>query len=204
MRTLDITWLRSVVAVASFGGVRRAADALHVSQPTVSGHPRALESELGFAVVSRRGRSIAFTSRGEDVLREAHRVVGAHDDAIARLVGPDTDDLVIASTQHATEPMVSAVARVLAEHYPRHSVRCRFHRTDRVREFVHDHSADVAIGIGDLGVGTRHVAELPLTRVSAGEHVPDPHRLVTFTPPCTVRERILASDVARTATVVRE
>ncbi|MGW5047369.1 LysR family transcriptional regulator [Streptomyces griseoluteus] len=204
MATLDITCLRSLVSVASFGGVRRAAEALHLSQAGVSGHLRRLEAELGFPVVTRQGRNIAFTSRGEDVLREAYRLLGEHDDALHRLLGPASGELLVVSTEHATEALLRAVARVLARDHPDRAVRFRFHRSARVREFVHDHSADVALGIGDLGHGTRHLTDLPLTWVGPADRAPDTGALVTFTAPCTVRDHILASEAAAGGSLVRE
>ncbi|MFE7114146.1 LysR family transcriptional regulator [Streptomyces sp. NPDC057654] len=204
MATLDITCLRSLVTVASFGGVRRAADALHLSQPAVSGHLRRLESELGFPVVARQGRGIAFTARGEDVLREAYRLLGEHDAALGRLLGNDGEDLVVVSTEHATEPLLRAVARVLARDHPDRSVRFQFHRSARVRESVHDRSADVALGIGALGHGSRHVADLPLTWMGPADRAPDTDRIIAFTAPCAIRERILASETASGRRPARE
>ncbi|MEV0278765.1 LysR family transcriptional regulator [Streptomyces sp. NPDC050610] len=204
MATLDITCLRSLVTVASFGGVRRAADALHLSQAAVSGHLRRLESELGFPVVTRQGRSIAFTSRGEDLLREAYRLLGEHDAALSRLLGPDAGDLVVVSTDHATEPLLRAVARVLARDHPDRPIRFRFHRSARVRESVHDRSADVALGIGDLGHGTRHIADIPLTWVGPADRAPETGKLIAFTAPCAIRERILASEAASGRRLARE
>jgi DNA-binding transcriptional LysR family regulator len=202
--TLSITCLRSLVTVASLGGVRRAAGALHLSQAAVSGHLRRLEAELGFPLVTRQGRAIAFTARGEDVLREAYRLLGEHDDALHRLLGPDTGELVVVSTEYATEPLLSAVARVLSRDHPDRPVRFRFHRSARVREFVHDHAADVALGIGDLGHGTRHITDLPLVWVGPADRPPHTDRLIAFTAPCAVRERILASEVAAGRRLARE
>ncbi|MCN9240994.1 LysR family transcriptional regulator [Streptomyces sp. RY43-2] len=204
MTTLDITCLRSLVTVASFGGVRKAADALHLSQAAVSGHLRRLEGQLGFPVVARQGRNIAFTSRGEDVLREAYRLLGEHDDALRRLLGPGAGDLVVVSTEHATEPLLRAVGQVLSRDHPDRPVRFRFHRSARVREFVHDHSADVALGIGDLGHGTRHIADLPLAWAGPADRAPEPDKIVAFTAPCAIRERILASEAAAGRPPARE
>ncbi|GHJ38018.1 LysR family transcriptional regulator [Streptomyces sp. TS71-3] len=204
MATLDITCLRSLVTVASFGGVRRAADSLHLSQAAVSGHLRRLESELGFPIVARQGRSIAFTSRGEDVLREAYRLLGEHDIALSRLLGPETGDLVVVSTEHTTEPELRAVARVLSRDYPDRSIRFRFHRSARVRESVHDRSADVALGFGDLGHGTTHIADLPLTWIGPADRAPETGKLITFTAPCAIRERILTSAAASGRHLARE
>jgi DNA-binding transcriptional LysR family regulator len=45
-RNLDMTALRSFVAVAETGGVTRAADKLHLTQSTVSIQIRRLESAM--------------------------------------------------------------------------------------------------------------------------------------------------------------
>lgn len=162
MTTLDITCLRTLVTVSSLAGVRRAAEVLHLSQSAVSGHLHRLEDELGFPIVFRQGRSIALTARGEDLLREAHALVQAHDAAIARLAGEHSVDLVVASTEHASEPMLQGIVTLLRQEFPHRTVRCEFHRTARLREFVHRRTAAVAVGFGDLGQGVEHVADVPL------------------------------------------
>lgn len=204
MTTLDLTTLRTVVAVASFGSVRRAADALRLSQPAVSGHLRRLERDVGFPVVTRQGRSIAFTARGEDLLNEARHLLDEHDAALARLRGDDYAELVVVSTEHATEPMLAAVSAILATHHPGREIQLRFHRTERIREYVHAHRADVALGLGTLGPGTQTVTELALSWVGPTDRPPDATRLIAFTAPCLVRERILGSPVARGRDLVRE
>lgn len=201
MTTLDIDCLRSLITVASLAGVRRAASALHISQPTVSGHLRRLEGEVGFPIVFRQGRSIAFTARGEDLLQEAYALVLAHDDAVARLSGAHENDLTVASTQHASEPMLQGVADVLRRAYPRREVRFEFHRTARIREFVHERRVAVAIGFGDLGRGVEQVAEIPLAWVGPGARAVDANRLVAFARPCAIRERMTA---AGDAVIARE
>jgi DNA-binding transcriptional LysR family regulator len=194
--TLDITCLRSLITVASLAGVRRAADALHLSQPTVTGHLRKLEAELGFPIVFRQGRSIAFTSQGEDLLHEAYALVEAHDAALARLGGAPHGEIVIASTEHASEQMLHGVGRILTARFPERPLRYEFHRTARLREFVHERAATVAIGFGDLGNGVEHVADVPLAWVGADRpNSADAasERLVAFARPCIFRERMLES-----------
>lgn len=192
MTALDITCLRSLITVASLGGVRRAAEALRLPQPTVTGHVRRLEMDLGFAIVFRQGRSIAFTARGEDVLREAYALVAAHDSALGRLGADARNELVIASTEHASELTVQGIARVLGQAYPQHRVRYEFHRTARIREFVHHRAAAVAVGFGDLGRGVVHVADVPLSWVGGYGSTGLDQPIVAFTPPCVIRDRMLA------------
>ena len=79
---MDVDALRSLVTVASFAGVGRAAAALHLSQPTVTGHLRRLERDLGVRLVEKVGRSIAFTPAGDELARRAHRIVALHDEEV--------------------------------------------------------------------------------------------------------------------------
>jgi DNA-binding transcriptional LysR family regulator len=198
MATLDIVCLRSLITVASLAGVRRAAEALHLSQPTVSGHLRRLEHELGSPIVFRQGRSIAFTSLGEDLLREAYVLVAAHDAAVSRVAGGRGDELIVASTQHASEPMLREIGDLLRIEFPGRTIRYEFHRTARLREFVHRRAAAVAIGFGDLGAGVEHVADVPLSWVGA-DHADDAAPgLVAFAAPCVIRDRMLTATRSRT------
>ncbi|MEQ6895919.1 LysR family transcriptional regulator [Microbacterium sp. KR10-403] len=192
MAILDITALRSLIAVASLAGVRRAAEALHLSQPAVSGHLRRLEDELGFPIVFRQGRSIAFTAQGENLLHEAYALLAAHDAALARLGCADADDIVVASTEYTSAPMLQGVGRILQEEFPHRGIRYEFHRTARLREFVHERTATVAIGFGDLGRGVEHVADVPLRWVGSDRATVPAHRLVAFARPCVIRDRMLA------------
>jgi DNA-binding transcriptional LysR family regulator len=189
--TLDITCLRSLITVASLAGVRRAAETLYLSQSTVTGHLRRLEAELGFPIVFRQGRAIAFTARGEDLLREAYALVAAHDAALARLGGAAAGEIVIASTEHASEPMLGGVGRILRGQFPNRPIRFEFHRSARLREFVHHRAATVAIGFGDLGGDVEEVASIPLAWVGPDRDESAKAALVTFARPCIIRERML-------------
>jgi LysR family hydrogen peroxide-inducible transcriptional activator len=92
---MNLRDLQYVLAVADLGHFGRAADACHVSQPTLSGQILKLEDELGVRIFERVGRSIRPTPVGEQILQHARRCVSAADDitALARasrdpLAGP--------------------------------------------------------------------------------------------------------------------
>jgi len=68
---LDITALRSIVAVADQGGFHRAAEALMLSQSAVSQHVRRLEKAVGRPLVRKDGRASRFTPEGEALVGEA-------------------------------------------------------------------------------------------------------------------------------------
>ena len=68
--------LEYIVAVAEHGNFSRAAEAVHVSQPTLSAQVKKLEDTLGLAIFERTGRRVLPTDAGLAILRSARRVLG--------------------------------------------------------------------------------------------------------------------------------
>ena len=58
MRNLDVTTLRSFVAVADLGGVTKAAGFLNLTQSAVSMQLKRLEELIGVPLLDRSGRGI--------------------------------------------------------------------------------------------------------------------------------------------------
>nr|WP_180203388.1 transcriptional regulator CynR [Pseudomonas sp. SbOxS1]NYU03059.1 transcriptional regulator CynR [Pseudomonas sp. SbOxS1] len=67
--------LRYLLAVADHGGFTRAAEALHVSQPTLSQQIRQLEETLGVNLFDRTSRTVKPTDAGEAYIECARRVL---------------------------------------------------------------------------------------------------------------------------------
>ena len=68
----DLNYLVALADLRHFG---RAADACHVSQPTLSTQIRKLEEELGVALVERAPRQVMLTPAGADIVERARRVL---------------------------------------------------------------------------------------------------------------------------------
>ncbi|WP_426155247.1 transcriptional regulator CynR [Pseudomonas sp. TSRC2-2] len=67
--------LRYLLAVADYGGFTRAAEALHVSQPTLSQQIRQLEETLGVSLFDRTSRTVKPTDAGAAYIECARRVL---------------------------------------------------------------------------------------------------------------------------------
>lgn len=67
--------LEYLVAVADLHNFRRAADACHVSQPTLSQQMKALEDRLGVALIERRTSGAELTPIGREITARARRLV---------------------------------------------------------------------------------------------------------------------------------
>jgi LysR family transcriptional activator of nhaA len=74
---LNFHHLRYFWTVARKGGVRKAADELHVSQPSISAQLRLLEDSLGEKLFKRSGRSLVLTEMGNLVLTYADEIFSA-------------------------------------------------------------------------------------------------------------------------------
>ena len=79
---LNFHWLALFRAVARHGGVGAAAEALTISQPSVSAQVRALERALGLPLLERSGRGVRPTDQGTRVLAYADRIFALADDLL--------------------------------------------------------------------------------------------------------------------------
>src|SRR5438105_15618085 len=72
---MDLRRLEIFVKVAELNSFSRAAQALSLTQPTVSEHVRALEDELGVQLLDRLGRGASMTRAGHLLLGYAQRML---------------------------------------------------------------------------------------------------------------------------------
>ena len=74
---MDLALLRTFQAVVRAGGMRRAAEQLHVTQPAISARMRLLEGELGVELFERVGRGVRPSKAGQLLLEEIPHVLSA-------------------------------------------------------------------------------------------------------------------------------
>ena len=72
---MTLTELKYIVAVARERHFGRAADACHVSQPTLSVAVKKLEDELDLKIFERNANEVTVTPLGEEVVRQAQTVL---------------------------------------------------------------------------------------------------------------------------------
>jgi LysR family transcriptional regulator, hydrogen peroxide-inducible genes activator len=76
--------LRYLVALADHGHFGHAAEACHISQPTLSTQLKKLEDELGVVLFERTNKALHITPVGRKIVDQARRVL-AEADAIVEL-----------------------------------------------------------------------------------------------------------------------
>ena len=70
---MEISQIEAFLASSENGSFRRAAEALHISQPSLSARVYALEKELGVSLFHRMGRGVRLTEMGKTFLPYAER-----------------------------------------------------------------------------------------------------------------------------------
>ncbi|MGC5224891.1 LysR substrate-binding domain-containing protein [Micromonospora sp. DT81.3] len=204
--TLEIALLRTFVAIENFGGFGRAAEALRISQPTVSQHVRSLEQRLGQPLVEKDGRRSRLTDVGEMLLVEARRIIAVHDEALARLhvVGPQS--INIGSVEAAAEQVLPDLLAAMRDAYPERTVRFTIDHSSKLVGAVEDGVMDVGLVIdanqtsafADRGVD---VAVVPLHWYACPRWTPPPPPsplpLITYVAPSGMRDRALNTLKAR-------
>ena len=78
---LDVRRLRTLREVALHGTIRAAAEALSFSPSAVSQQLSALERELGYELLERRGRSVHLTAAGRVLVDRAEAILAELADA---------------------------------------------------------------------------------------------------------------------------
>jgi DNA-binding transcriptional LysR family regulator len=82
---MNLTHLKTFVAVAELRHFARAASACNLSQPAVSHQIAQLEEEVGARLLNRAARRVSLTVAGDVMLEEARRVLAAVDRARERM-----------------------------------------------------------------------------------------------------------------------
>ena len=74
---MEIAQVEAFLAVGTFGGFRRAADALRVTQPAISARIKALEESLGVALFERGRTGLALSPAGRALRPHAEQLLHA-------------------------------------------------------------------------------------------------------------------------------
>ncbi len=142
---MRLTQLRSFNAVATAGSFTRAAESLHVSQPTVTTQVRQLEDLYRVELFHRTGRRVRPTEIGERLLHLSRQIFGLEAEAVQLL--RDAGELrsghlrvAAVGPSHVTKMLVA-----FNRHYPGIKVSVSTGNSQDVLDRLLDYSADVGV-----------------------------------------------------------
>jgi len=168
-RNLDLTALRSFVAVADTGGVTKAAGFLNLTQSAVSMQLKRLEESLGLSLLDRSARTIALTASGEQLLSYARRMLDLNDEALARMTATEYEGEVVLGVPHdIIYPYVPPILRRFATEFPRMKMRLLSAPTRRLLELFGKGECDAILTTeAHPGPGGETLVQLPLVWIGA-------------------------------------
>ncbi len=142
---MRLTQLRSFHAVATEGSFTKAAERLHVSQPTVTTQVRMLEDLYKVELFHRTGRKVRLTEIGERLLQQSRLIFSLEADAV-QLLG-DAGELrsghlrvAAVGPHHVTKMLVAFNQR-----YPGIKISVSTGNSQDVLERLLDYSAEVGV-----------------------------------------------------------
>lgn len=146
---MELRHIRYFVAVAEAEHFTRAAEGLHVSQPTLSHQIKQLEEELGAPLFDRIGKRIRLTPAGEVFREHARRILREVDSAraaIAEVEGLARGSLAVGAVQTVHAYLIPpTVARFSADN-PAIGVQVRELAAGEIERQLSEGSLDVGVG----------------------------------------------------------
>ena len=145
---MDLGQLEAFVQVANQKSFSRAAEALFLTQPSVTARIQALERDLGERLFERSGRGVRLTEVGLCFLPHADRVLQAlHEgrDAIDALRNLQSGSLILASATTVSTYILPGVLKTFRQRFPRVEVSVRTGRSEQVLQMLLSDEAQVGL-----------------------------------------------------------
>ena len=162
---MEIHQLKTFVAVAREGSITRASERLHLSQPAVSAHIKAIEDTLGLVLFERTARGMALTPDGEKLLAKAEQTLASHRellDEATRIKGRLTGKLRLGTASNAGAAVLGRLLTELAARLPEVDVALRHGTSHEVLNGLRDSAFDAGFyneaGEPDADLATVEVA----------------------------------------------
>jgi DNA-binding transcriptional LysR family regulator len=163
-RNLDLTALRSFIAVADTGGVTKASAILNLTQSAVSMQLKRLEENLGQTLLDRSGRSIGLTTSGEQLLSYGRKMMALNDEVYSQMTDGAFEGMLVLGVPHdIVYPSIPKVLKFFAAEYPRMRVQLLSSWTMKLKELFAERKCDVIVTTEDFtDPGGETLIEKPL------------------------------------------
>ena len=161
----DLNDLQAFRAVAELGSFRRAAEAVHISQPAFSRRIDKLEAALGVQLLERTTRRVSLTVVGRDFARKVQQLLDDLDNSLLAIRGLSAHrmgEVTLACVPSTVYYLVSQVVQRFRQTYPRVRVRVLDAGANEVLTAVAHAEADFGlnfVGAEEAGIDFRPLFE---------------------------------------------
>ena len=163
MTHLNLTHLRTFLAVVRTGGVRKAAASLNLTQPAVTARIRNLEASLNGALFDREARGMALTRRGERLLFYAEKVERLQEMIETDVIDPEGLErhLRLGVSETIAQCWLPDLIASLHRTFPKLEIEFNVDISVDLRARLLDREIDLAILLGPISEPSVDNIELP-------------------------------------------
>ncbi len=146
---MNFAQLKAFQAVANNGSVTRAAQLLHVSQPSVSKHLKNLEEDYGIKLFERNAGAAELTDAGASLLRHANAILVHLEEAKKELRSPKnlpkSDPLKVAGSYAASALLLPSLLVNFKSKHRDSSIILRTGTTREVKTMLLNSTVEIAL-----------------------------------------------------------
>jgi len=145
---VDLGQLEALIQVATHRSFSRAAEALGLTQPSVTARIQSLERDLGEPLFERNGRGVRLTEVGASFLPHAQRVLQALQDgrdAVHALRQLEAGTLRLAAAPTISTYVLPGLLKEFRSRYPQLEVSVRTEYSDQIVQMVLADEAEVGL-----------------------------------------------------------
>ncbi len=174
---MDLWRLNIFRNVIEYKGFSRAAEAINLSQPTISSHIKDLESHFGCPLIDRLGNKAVPTKAGELLYQYAGRLLALRDEtetAMAEFQGKISGRLVLGGSTIPAGYILPQIMGKFMELYHEVSISLVVADTERIaREVI---SGELELGVVGARINDKRIVQEKLIEDEMSVIVPEDHK----------------------------
>ena len=163
MSRINLEQLKTFISVVRLGGIRKAALALHVSQPAATARIKNLEEALAVKLFERTASGLKLTKRGEMLLNYAEQFEHLSELVEENISAPEgiENHLRIGASETITQSWLPEFVSALHEKFPKLAIEINVDISVNLRKSLLNREIDLAILLGGVSEYTVDNIELP-------------------------------------------
>ena len=145
---MELRLLRYFLTVAKEQSFTKAAEQLHITQPTLSRQMAAFEEELGVTLFIRSGKKISLTEEGILLKRRALEILNLEEKTLEELKGKEDvveGTITIGCGEFAAVETLAEICKTYKEKYPLVQIVLHTATADAVYEMMNKGLVDIAL-----------------------------------------------------------
>lgn len=197
MNTFQLTCFLTLAETLNFA---RAAERLHITQPSVTHQIHSLETELGVKLFNRTTRNVEITSAGKSFLVDAAGMVQISENAKKRFRNPDDRRLqTFAVGCHGTPQLefLAEIFRQMGERYPDIDPKIQTVPMGELYRLLAEERVDVLLAFRETESGKapgiyKELGKVPIVMICPPEH------------PLAGKEQVTPEDLKKERLIINE